>query len=107
MKKFALLKVLAALPLVVPLMASAGVKFFDPTVPSAVPESLSLTGIYSNIATKTLDTAAKYFEVNAALWSDAAHKDRWIILPPGRHIPYVDTTDVFAYPESTIFVKLF
>jgi hypothetical protein len=102
-------KSLSALPLLLVLAtaASAGVNFFNPTVPSAVPESMSATGIYSSIVNKTLDTAAKYFEVNAALWSDAAHKDRWIILPPGTKITYVDTTDVFVYPENTIFVKLF
>jgi hypothetical protein len=98
---------LGALALALPALGSAAVNFFNPLVPSAVPESLSATGIYSNIVNKTLDTAAKYFEVNAALWSDAAHKDRWIILPPGKQIPYVDTTDVFDYPDSTIFVKLF
>jgi len=101
------LKHLAWVSLALPMFASAGVNFFDPTVPSAVPESLSQAGIYTNMSTKVMDTAVKYFEVNSALWSDAAHKDRWVILPPGKQIPYVDTTDVFDFPEGTIFVKLF
>jgi hypothetical protein len=87
--------------------AQAGVNFFDPTNSAQVPNTLEATGIYQDIQAKTLDTALKYFEVNAALWSDAAHKDRWIILPPGKSVTYNDTTDVFEYPESTIFVKLF
>jgi hypothetical protein len=72
------------------------------------PANLSATGLYGNMANKaTLDTAAKAFEVNAALWSDDAAKKRWIILPKGKKIQWVDSTDLFDYPDSTIFVKTF
>jgi len=97
---------LAALAFALPVMSHAGVAFFDPTKTSA-PTKLSDMHIYISMTTKAMDTAVKYYTVNAALWSDAAHKDRWIILPPGKHITYVDTTDAFNYPDSTIFVKLF
>jgi hypothetical protein len=91
-------------PLALPLSAPA-VTFFDPS--QGAPAKLSEVGIYINMTTKELDPALKYFEVNSALWSDAAHKDRWIILPPGKKVAYVDATDKFQYPDSTIFVKLF
>src|SRR3982751_1278699 len=94
-----------ALALGFPAASAAAVNFFNPALPP--PDSLSATGIYSNIAAKTVDTAMKYFEVNAALWSDGAAKKRWIILPPGTHITYVDTTDYFDYPNQTVFVKNF
>jgi len=89
------------------LALSAPFQYFDPTVSANVPKLLSLTGVYTNTVTKTLDTAAKYFEVNAALWSDDAVKTRWVILRPGKKIPYNDTTDFFDYPDSTVFVKTF
>jgi hypothetical protein len=89
------------------LPARAAFHYFDPTQPANAPALLSQTGIYANIQSKTLDTAAKAFEVNAPLWSDGAVKKRWIILKPGQHIPYNDTADYFDYPDSTVFVKNF
>jgi hypothetical protein len=82
-----------------------GVNFFDPEGPA--PALLSQTGVYSDIAAKKPDTAMNYFEVNAALWSDGAAKHRWIILPPGKRVTYVDSVDYFDYPNKTIFVKNF
>ncbi len=81
--------------------------YFDPTDTAAVPKLLSQTGAYNNTVTKVVDTAAKYYEVNVPLWSDEAAKSRWVILPPGKHIPYNDTTDFFDYPDSTVFMKTF
>jgi hypothetical protein len=86
-------------------VATHAVTFFNPTL--GAPAKLSDVNIYQNMTTKVTDTALKYFEVNSALWSDAAHKDRWIILPPGTQVTYVDSTDKFEYPDNTIFVKLF
>ncbi len=87
--------------------ASAHFHYFDPTDLYAIPEYLSESGVFDDIGAKVMDTAAKYYEVNAPLWSDGALKRRWIILPPGQHIPYDDTTDFFDYPDSTVFVKTF
>ena len=81
--------------------------YFDPLDTAHVPRLLSQTGAYNNTVSKTVDTAAKYFDVNAALWSDEAAKSRWVILRPGKHIPYKDTTDFFDYPDSTVFMKTF
>ncbi|MDB5050967.1 MAG: hypothetical protein JWO30_4038 [Fibrobacteres bacterium] len=81
--------------------------YFNPLDTANVPKLLSQTGAYNNTQTKTVDTAAKYFEVNAALWSDEAAKSRWVILRPGKHIPYNDATDFFDYPDSTVFMKTF
>jgi hypothetical protein len=104
--KFFALKLWAG-ALMLPVLATSAVNFFDPSNPDAVPETITETGIYTSVAAKTLDPSLKYFEVNAALWSDHAHKDRWIILPAGQSITYNDTTDAFTYPDGTIFVKLF
>lgn len=87
--------------------AFAAFQFFDPVDTAAVPRLLSQTGLYTDIAAKVPDTALKYFDLNAPLWSDGAAKQRWIILPPGKRIAYVDTTDLFDYPDSSVFVKTF
>ncbi len=93
--------------LVFPSLCLAAVNFFNPTDTGTIPKRLSQTGVYSNITSKTVDTALKYFEVNAPLWSDGAAKTRWIVLPPGTHVTYSDSTDLFDYPNGTRFVKLF
>ncbi|MBW8887135.1 MAG: hypothetical protein JF616_05175 [Fibrobacteres bacterium] len=90
-----------------PAIAAAAFSFFDPRDSAAVPDRLSRTGIYKDIATKVTDTSLHAFAINAPLWSDGAAKMRWVILPPGRSIPYNDTTDRFDYPDSATFVKTF
>jgi hypothetical protein len=93
--------------LVFPGACFAAFQFFNPVDTASVPKLLSQTGLYSDIAGKVPDTALKYFDINAPLWSDGAAKQRWIILPPGKRVTYVDTTDVFDYPDSVVFVKNF
>lgn len=93
--------------LIWPVAAAAAFSFFDPRDSAAVPDRLSLTGIYKDIATKVTDTSLHAFVINAPLWSDGAAKMRYVILPPGRSVPYDDTTDLFTYPDSTTFVKNF
>jgi hypothetical protein len=90
-----------------PSVSMAAFHYFDPNKPSEIPALLSQTGFYSSIATKTIDTAAKAFTVNSALWSDGTVKRRWVVLPPGKKIQWVDETDLFNYPDSTVFVKTF
>ena len=70
----------------VPALVSAAFRYFDPTKPGEIPQLLSQTGFYTNLANRTVDTAAKPFTVNSALWSDGSLKKRWVILRPGRKI---------------------
>lgn len=93
--------------LTLPMMSQAAFRYFDPTDTIGIPQLLSQTGLYTDNARTQLDTSAKYFDINAPLWSDGAVKKRWILLPRGRHIPYVDTEDVLDFPDSTVFVKTF
>lgn len=46
------------------------------------------------------------YEVAAALWSDAAAKSRFIVLPPGGAIGFVEG-EGWEFPEGTIIVKHF
>ncbi len=74
---------------------------------TTAPQTLSATGFYTNIGTKTVTPEAVYFEVNSALWSDHAKKKRWIILPAGKKVTYDDSTDFYEYPEGTYLIKNF
>jgi len=73
----------------------------------AMPRLLSQTGFYTNMAAKTVTAEAQYYEVNSALWSDGAHKDRWLILPTGSKILFNEKSDYWDYPNGATFVKLF
>lgn len=72
------------------------------------PAKLSATGLYTNIGLKTriVTDGIVPYEVNTALWSDAAHKERWVTLPVGTSIVPTDS-DHYAFPDKTIMVKNF
>jgi hypothetical protein len=99
----AILVFMAALPA----CPGAAFRYFDPSDSAAIPKTLSSTGFFPDMARKAALPEAVYFEINAPLWSDGAWKQRWLLLPPGKSIPYDDTTDFFAFPDSTVFVKNF
>lgn len=84
-----------------------GYKFFDPQDSLAIPKSISASGLYQDIPSKRLDPLAVPYDVNVALWSDAAAKQRWLILKPGTKIAYNDTGDFYKYPDGAVFVKNF
>jgi hypothetical protein len=90
-----------------PIASSAAYNYFDPTDNSQAPALLSATGFYDNIATKQVTARAFFYDVNTALWSDAAEKRRWVVLKPNAYIRYQDVTDYYTYPDSTVFVKEF
>lgn len=64
------------------------------------PTKLSETGLYSNIASRTLAPGVAPFDVRFPLWSDGADKQRYLALPAGTTI---DTTliDVWQFPVGT------
>lgn len=101
-----------------PMMASAAFKYWNPADTATVPKTLSELGIYTNIAalpiaTKKLDTNIFHFDVASALWSDNAHKSRWVMLKNRNKangagsIKYDEKNDYWGYPDSTVFIKLF
>jgi uncharacterized repeat protein (TIGR03806 family) len=77
------------------------------------PPLLSQTGIFSNLATLTAVPAAVPYTVVSPLWSDAAAKKRWIILPnDGSHNTasediIFDEEGSWKFPAGTVFVKHF
>lgn len=54
------------------------------------PELLSETGLYSNIADRTIDPRVQAFSPEFKLWSDGAEKSRWVYLPACTTIDITD-----------------
>ncbi len=77
------------------------------------PPLLSQTGFFSNLAALTAVPAAVPYTVVSPLWSDAAAKKRWIILPnDGSHNTasediVFDEEGSWGFPTGTVLVKHF
>jgi hypothetical protein len=82
--------------------ASAGTSRSNPTPPV----HLSKTGLYSNIATKTIASENLMFSPQYPLWSDGARKKRWIYLPPKQSID-AKRADDWVFPIGTKVWKEF
>ncbi len=81
---------------------------FDPSDTSQVPRKFSEIGFYADWNAKTVTPEAISFDVNTPLWSDNAHKARWVLLKPGSpKIQFDPENDYYDYPDGAIFVKLF
>ncbi len=78
----------------------------DAHVAPAMYHSIADTGLYADLATKTLAADAVEFMPGHVLWADGADKRRWIHLPPGTQI---DTSDMdhWKFPVGTQFWKEF
>lgn len=70
------------------------------------PRLLSQTGLYAAGGTPAIAEANLAFSPQYPLWSDGAHKSRWIYVPRGRKI---DTrrVDAWEFPAGTKFWKEF
>jgi hypothetical protein len=84
---------------------SAGCENSLPT-DEAAPETLSATGLYADIASKTLTATVQPFEPQYLLWSDGADKERWVYLPECGQIDSSDMND-WSFPVGTRFWKAF
>ncbi len=71
-----------------------------------LPERLSQTGLYTDIATKQVAAGILAFTPQYPLWSDGARKHRWIALPPGTSIDASDP-DAWVFPLGTRLWKEF
>ncbi len=92
---------LFALPVVL-LIAFAG----EPRPSRTPPALLSQTGLYTDIASKTIAPANLMFSPQYPLWSDGATKKRWIFLPPKRAID-AENPDDWLFPVGTKLWKEF
>lgn len=67
---------------------------------------LSQTGLYSDIATKSIAPSATAYTPGYRLWSDGASKRRWIKLPSGKRIDS-SKLDRWRFPVGTQLFKEF
>jgi hypothetical protein len=78
---------------------------FD-AAPVAFSEKLSAMDLYSDIAKKTVHPKNLAYAPTYELWSDAASKSRWIMIPAGQKIDNTDM-DHWAFPTGTRLWKEF
>ncbi|HQU41596.1 MAG TPA: PQQ-dependent sugar dehydrogenase [Pirellulales bacterium] len=87
----------------------------DKNTQAAFPRRLSETGLFRSVPGHGMQPGAVPYDVNAPLWSDGAHKERWLVLPPtmtqdGHEVPVriPFTTDrTWELPDRTVLVKSF
>lgn len=70
------------------------------------PTKLSETGLFTSVKDHQVHPALIPYNVNAALWSDGAHKDRFLALPGDAQIEFPGSK-VWKLPEGTVLVKTF
>lgn len=70
------------------------------------PRRLADTGLYSDLATRTVAPGNLPYAPQYPLWSDGARKSRWIRLPPGTAIDARDP-DRWVFPVGTRIWKEF
>lgn len=76
------------------------------TNPPVFPRKLSDTGIFTSIKDHTTQPGLVPYTVNAPLWSDGAHKERFIGLPNETQIDYVVSRG-WNFPDGSVLVKTF
>lgn len=78
-----------------------------PSTPTdALPERLSETGLYADLASDAIAPGVVSYRPRFALWSDGAEKRRWLALPAGMQIDAADPDD-WAFPDGTRVWKEF
>ncbi len=70
------------------------------------PSTLECTGLYSDIASKTLAPGVQFYQPAVPLWSDGAEKKRWILLPGGTQINTSNANE-WTFPVGTKVWKEF
>ena len=70
------------------------------------PRELRCTGLYGDWKARELACGVRAYTPSFELWSDGAHKRRFVWLPEGSHIDATDP-DAFVYPVGTQFWKEF
>jgi hypothetical protein len=70
------------------------------------PTQIECTGLYTDVATKTIAPGIRPYAPAVPLWADFATKLRWIYLPPGTTIDTTDPND-WTFPVGTKVWKEF
>lgn len=76
------------------------------TIGGTLPATLSATNLFSSLGTLTAAPGFIPYDMNSPLWSDGAHKRRWVGLPGTSRIAFAPTGE-FSWPGGTVFIKHF
>ncbi len=77
------------------------------TLPSTFPRKLSESGLFRSVKEHIMEPALIPYSVNAPLWSDGAHKERWIALPDADWHIDLPVQRGWSFPDKTVLVKSF
>jgi uncharacterized repeat protein (TIGR03806 family) len=78
--------------------------------PPAFPRTLSDSGLFANVARHEMASGVIPYSVNSPLWSDGAHKERFLAIPhkEGQDMRIGFTTwRGWHFPDETVLVKSF
>jgi uncharacterized repeat protein (TIGR03806 family) len=71
-----------------------------------LPALLSQTGAFRNVATLQPNPELLPYGVQSPLYSDGAHKQRWMALPADTDVHF-ESDGAWGFPDGTVFVKHF
>jgi glucose/arabinose dehydrogenase len=77
-----------------------------PVKASKFPRRLSESGLFARVAGHRPGPALIPYTVNSPLWSDGAHKERFVAIPGTGQIDYREQ-GAWGFPEGTVLVKTF
>jgi len=72
-----------------------------------LPQTLSQTGVFTDLATLATPEGILPYEVNAPFWSDHAEKLRWFFLQDPESAIARDASDQWTFPTGAVWVKHF
>lgn len=78
----------------------------DAAAAESLPERLSQTGLYADLAGDVVVDEAIAFAPRFPLWTDGATKRRWMVLPDGESVD-TSAADDWQFPVGTKFFKEF
>ncbi len=70
------------------------------------PTKLSETGLFASTKNNRPHPSIIPYSVNSPLWSDGAHKERFLVLPPGTQIDFTHQR-AWGLPDGVVLVKTF
>jgi uncharacterized repeat protein (TIGR03806 family) len=74
--------------------------------PGEFPRTLAASGCFAGSGVGSPAPDLVPYAINAPLWTDGSHKERYIVLPPGTRI-HIEGDGSFAFPSGTILIKNF
>ena len=76
-------------------------------LPGSFPQTLSETGLFSDLTDLSPAPGLLPYEPNLRFWSDFADKTRWFMIPDGASQMTWSADDAWTYPDGMLWVKHF